>query len=152
MELDTADLKILRILQKNGRATNVEIAKKSHMSPATCHARLQRIFKLGVIDKIKAILSPAALGLEATVMVGVVLDRSTKESFSDFEAAIKKLALIEECYLVAGDVDYFFKLRVKNISAFNDFHAKAIINLPGVRQVRSFFVLKNIKENGDLII
>lgn len=152
MTLDATDMKILRILQKNGRATNLEIAKKSYISPAACHTRLRRILKLGVIDKIKAILNPAALGLEATVIVGVVLDRSTKDSFSDFEAAIKKLAVIEECYLVAGDVDYYFKLRVKNISAFNDFHAKAIINLPGVRQVRSFFVLKNIKENGELII
>jgi Lrp/AsnC family leucine-responsive transcriptional regulator len=152
MSLDKTDIKILRLLQQNGRATNVEIAKKTHISPAACHSRLHRILNLGVVKKIKAILNPEALGLEATVIVGVVLDRSTKDSFNDFEAAIKKLAVIEECYLVAGDVDYYFKLRVKNINAFNDFHAKAIINLPGVRQVRSFFVLKNIKEHGDLIL
>ncbi|MFA6036800.1 MAG: Lrp/AsnC family transcriptional regulator [Legionellales bacterium] len=152
MNLNATDIKILRLLQKDGRATNVEIAKKTHMSPAACHTRLHKILKSGIVQKIKAILNPAALGLEATVIVGVILDRSTKDSFSEFEAAIKKISIIEECYLVAGDVDYFFKIRVKNINAFNDFHAKNIINFPGVRQVRSFFVLKPIKEYGDLVI
>ena len=60
--------------------------------------------------------------------------------------------MIEECYLVAGDVDYYFKLRVKNIEEFHKFHGKIIINLPGVRQVRTFFVLKTVKEDGDLSI
>jgi Lrp/AsnC family leucine-responsive transcriptional regulator len=77
-----------------------------------------------------------------------VLDRSTPDSFAAFEAAARALPHVLECWLVAGDVDYFMKLRVRDLPAFNQLHNAQIIALPGVRQVRTFFVLNEVKSDG----
>jgi Lrp/AsnC family leucine-responsive transcriptional regulator len=82
------------------------------------------------------------------VLIGVVLDRSTPESFATFEAAVRSLQQVLECWLVAGDVDYFLKVRVRDLPAFNHLHNTKIIALPGVRQVRTFFVLNEVKADG----
>ena len=83
--LDRIDLKILRALQAEGRLTNAELAARVNVSPATCHRRTQRLFDEGYITGVRAEIAPAAVGLGALVMVGVVLDRSTPESFAAFE-------------------------------------------------------------------
>ena len=84
------------------------------------------------------------------VMVGVVLDRSTPESFDALESAVLKLPFVLDCHLVAGDFDYFLKVRVRDISDFNRVHSKMLIALPGVRQIRSFFVMKEVIDNAPL--
>ncbi len=83
-------------------------------------------------------------------MVGVVLDRSTPESFQAFERAIKKLPFILDCHLVAGDFDYFLKIRVRDVANFNKLHGEQLIALPGVRQTRTFFVMKEVTDNAPL--
>ena len=83
-------------------------------------------------------------------MVGVVLDRSTPESFADFESAIRKLPFVLDCHLVAGDFDYFLKIRIRDIADFNRLHGNQLIALPGVRQTRTFFVLKEVVDNAPL--
>ena len=79
-----------------------------------------------------------------------MLDRSTPESFAAFEAAISKLTFILDCHLVAGDFDYFLKIRVKDITDFNKLHGERLIALPGVRQTRTFFVMKEVTDNAPL--
>ena len=79
-----------------------------------------------------------------------VLDRSTQESFSAFEAAIRKLPFVLDCHLVAGDFDFFLKIRVKDIADFNRLHGERLIALPGVRQTRTFFVMKEVVDNAPL--
>ena len=93
-------------------------------------------------------INPNMVQRETIVLVGVVLDRSTPESFAEFERAAKQLNNVLECYLVAGEVDYFLKIRVKDLVAFNRFHSEKIIALPGVRQVRTFFVLNEVTSDG----
>ncbi|TIX33209.1 MAG: Lrp/AsnC family transcriptional regulator, partial [Mesorhizobium sp.] len=110
--LDRIDLKMLRLLQGNGRLTNAELAQSVAVSPATCHRRTQRLFDEGYISHVRAVVTPQKVDRGALVMVGVVLDRSTPESFADFEKAVAKLKFILDCHLVAGDFDYFLKIRV----------------------------------------
>lgn len=150
-ELDAIDLNILRHLQRDGRLTNAELATKVNISAATCHRRTQRLFKTKAIKAVRAIVDPAVVDLEVVVMVGVVLDRSTPESFSDFEAAIKKLGFVIECYVIAGDYDYFLKIRVSSMQAFNRLHGNQLLTLPGVRQTRTFFVMKEVIDNEPLV-
>ncbi|MDG4898463.1 Lrp/AsnC ligand binding domain-containing protein [Mesorhizobium sp. WSM4976] len=148
--LDRIDVKILRILQADGRLTNAELAGRVNVSPATCHRRTQRLFDEGFITGVRAEIAPAAVGLGALVMVGVVLDRSTPESFAAFEEAALGLKSILDCNLVAGDFDYLIKIRVRDMADFNKLHGEKLIALPGVRQTRTFFVMKNVKENAHL--
>ncbi|WP_153768294.1 Lrp/AsnC ligand binding domain-containing protein [Labrenzia sp. CE80] len=150
-ELDRTDRKILRLLQDDGRLTNAELATRVNVSAATCHRRTQRLFQEGFIKSVRAQVEPQSVGLGALVMVGVVLDRSTPESFAAFEAAVVKMSSLLDCNLVAGDFDYLLKIRVKDMPDFNRLHARELITLPGVRQTRTFFVMKEVTDNAPLV-
>ncbi len=147
---DRIDLKILRALQSEGRLSNADLAERVNASPATCHRRTQRLFDEGYITGVRAEVAPAAVGLGALVMVGVVLDRSTPESFAAFEGAVMVMKEVLDCNLVAGDFDYLLKIRVRDMADFNKLHGQKLIALPGVRQTRTFFVMKEVKENARL--
>ena len=79
-----------------------------------------------------------------------IRDSSTPESFAAFERAIAKLKCVLDCHLVAGDFDFFLKIRVKDIADFNRLHGEQLIALPGVRQTRTFFVMKEVVDNAPL--
>ena len=148
--LDRTDLKILRLLQQDGRMSNAELAEKVALSPATCHRRTQALVRQGYMSSFRGMVAPQKVGRGALVMVGVVLDRSTPESFAAFEAAAAALSFVLDCHLVAGDFDYFLKIRVSDMADFNRIHANCLIALPGVRQTRTFFVIKEVVDNRPL--
>lgn len=149
-ELDRTDLKILRLLQADGRMGNAEIAKRVNTSAATCHRRIQRLFAEGYVTGVRAQIDPHKVDKGTLAIVGVVLDRSTPESFGLFEEAVKQLPVVLDCHIVAGDFDYFLKIRVRDLADFNKLHAKALLALPGVRQTRTFFVMKEVIDNAPL--
>lgn len=149
-DFDRIDLKILRALQSEGRLTNADLAERVNVSAATCHRRTQRLFDEGYITGVRAEVAPASVDLGALVMVGVVLDRSTPESFAAFEGAVMEMKEVLDCNLVAGDFDYLLKIRVRDMADFNKLHGQKLIALPGVRQTRTFFVMKEVKENARL--
>ncbi|MER5172919.1 Lrp/AsnC family transcriptional regulator [Thioclava kandeliae] len=150
VDLDRIDLSILRLLQSDGRLSNAELAARCNISPATCHRRTQRLFETGVISDVRARIAPDCVGLGALVMVGAVLDRSTPESFAEFEAAVQKMPAVLDCILVAGDFDYLMKIRVGDMRDFNRLHGRELITLPGVRQIRTFFAIKEVKDDAAL--
>ncbi|WP_311030189.1 Lrp/AsnC family transcriptional regulator [Mesorhizobium koreense] len=149
-DLDRIDMKLMRLLQQDGRLTNADLAKKAGISAATCHRRTQRLFEEGFIRSVRAEIEPGRVDRGALVMVGVVLDRSTPESFSAFEQAARKLSFVLDCHLVAGDFDYFLKIRLRDMSEFNRLHGEQLIALPGIRQTRTFFVIKEVVDNAPL--
>jgi len=115
-----------------------------NLSPTACLRRVEKLKARGIIHRTVALVKPDAVDLTTLVFVGVVLDRSTPDSFEAFEAAARGLSGCLECHLVAGEVDYFLLLRTRDLARFNKLHAGEIIKLPGVRQIRTFFVLKEI--------
>lgn len=143
--LDKTDRQILRLLQNNGRIHNAELADKVQVSPATCHRRVQRLFDEGYISSVRATVNASRVGLGMVVLVGVVLER-TANSFPAFEAAMAEQPAVLDCYLVAGDFDYFLKIRVKDMEGFDQFHADVLSTLPHVRQTRTFFVLRAVAD------
>lgn len=149
-KLDRIDLKMLRQLQNNARLSNAELAEMVSVSPATCHRRTQRLFEDGYITQTRAMVAPRKVGKGALAIVGVVLDRSTPESFASFEQAAARLKFVLDCHLVAGDFDYFLKIRVGDMEDFNRIHGEQLIALPGVRQTRTFFVMKEVVDNAPL--
>ncbi|MEH0077046.1 Lrp/AsnC family transcriptional regulator [Pannonibacter sp. Pt2] len=148
--LDRIDRKILHLLQQDGRMSNADIAAAVNVSPATCHRRIRRLFDEGFVRDVRAVIDPQKVSRGALVMVGVELDRSTPESFAAFEEAIRKLPVVLDCHLVAGDFDFFLKIRVRDMADFNRLHGEQLIALPGVRQTRTFFVIKEVVDNARL--
>lgn len=148
--LDRIDRRLLQHLQRDGRMSNADLAKAVNVSAATCHRRTQRLFDEGYIQSVRAQIAPEKVERGALVIVGVVLDRSTPDSFAAFEAAARKLRVVLDCHLVAGDFDYFLKIRARDMADFNRLHGEQLIALPGVRQTRTFFVMKEVVDNAPL--
>ncbi len=148
--LDRIDLRMLRRLQADGRISNADLAAAVGVSAATCHRRTQRLIEGGYIAATRALVDPARIELGTLVIVGVVLDRSTPESFAAFETAVRGLKSVIDCHLVAGDFDYFLKIRVRDMAGFNRLHGTHLLALPGVRQTRTFFVMKEVIDNAPL--
>jgi len=142
--LDRIDRNILRALQADAAITNAALAERVHLSPAATLRRVEKLKESGLIARIVAVLDPTKVDMTTLVIVGVVLDRSTPSDFGAFETAAKGIPGCLECHLVAGEFDYFLVLRTRDIADFNRLHADEIISLPGVRQIRTFFVLKEI--------
>ena len=149
-EVDRTDRAILRLLQRDASLSNVALAAKVHLSPPACLRRVERLKRLGFIDGVVARLNPQAVGAGMLVMIGVVLDRSTPESFSAVEKAAAKISGCMECHVVTGEFDYFMLIRTRDSESFNRLHAEQLLYLPGVRQVRSFMVLRNVLSTTEL--
>lgn len=148
--LDRIDRNILKHLQADAGITNAELARRVNLSPTAAMRRVDKLKQDGIIRKVVALADPAKLDLTTLVIVGVVLDRSTPTSFAEFEGAARKVPGCLECHLVAGEFDYFLIVRTKDLERFNKLHADAILTLPGVRQIRTFFVVKQISSTTEL--
>ncbi|MGY2339000.1 Lrp/AsnC family transcriptional regulator [Pseudomonas sp. SDO5532_S415] len=142
--LDRIDRAILKALQRDASISNVALAEKVKLSPPACLRRVERLKQAGLIRGIVALLDPEALDAGMVVLIGVVLDRSTPESFAAFEAAAQKVSGCMECHVVTGEFDYFMLLRTKDSQSFNRLHAEQLLYLPGVRQIRSFMGLRQV--------
>jgi DNA-binding Lrp family transcriptional regulator len=144
VQIDRTDRAILRALQRDASLSNVALAAKVNLSAPACLRRVERLKQTGLITGIVALLNPQALDAGLLVMIGVVLDRSTPDSFADFEKAAAKVSGCMECHVVTGEFDYFMLLRTRDNDSFNRLHAEQLLQLPGVRQIRSFMVLKQV--------
>ena len=150
--IDRTDRAILRQLQRDASLSNVALAAKVHLSAPACLRRVERLKRLGLIRGIVALLDPVALDAGMLVMIGVVLDRSTPESFAAFEQAAAKVSGCMECHVVTGEFDYVMLVRTRDSDSFNRLHAEQLLHLPGVRQIRSFMVLKQVLSTTQLPI
>ena len=150
--LDRTDRAILRALQRDASISNVALAAKVNLSAPACLRRVERLKSSGLIKATVALLNPAAIDAGTLVMIGVVLDRSTPESFRDFEKAVQKVSGCLECHVVTGEFDYFMLLRTKDNDSYNRLHAEQLLYLPGVRQIRTFMVLKQVLSTTQLPI
>jgi DNA-binding Lrp family transcriptional regulator len=150
--MDRTDRGILRALQRDATISNVALAAKVNLSAPACLRRVSRLRELGFISRTVALLNPRMLNAGMLVLIGVVLDRSTPDSFSDFEKAVVRVSGCLECHVVAGEFDYFMLVRTRDNDSFNRLHAEQLLHLPGVRQIRSFMVLKQVFTTTELAI
>ncbi|MFJ4145137.1 Lrp/AsnC family transcriptional regulator [Pseudomonas sp. NPDC089734] len=143
-QLDRIDRAILKTLQRDASISNVALAEKVKLSPPACLRRVERLKEAGVIKGVVALLNGEALDAGMVVLIGVVLDRSTPDSFAQFEAAAQKVSGCMEFHVVTGEFDYFMLLRTRDSQSFNRLHAEQLLYLPGVRQIRSFMGLRQV--------
>ncbi|MCF5628318.1 AsnC family transcriptional regulator [Pseudomonas syringae] len=150
--LDRIDRAILKTLQRDASISNVALAEKVKLSPPACLRRVERLKESAVIKGVVALLNGDVLDAGMVVLIGVVLDRSTPDSFAQFEAAAQKVSGCMEFHVVTGEFDYFMLLRTKDSQSFNRLHAEQLLYLPGVRQIRSFMGLRQVLSTTQLPI
>ena len=143
--IDRIDLKILNVLQQDGRVSNLKLAESVALSPTAVLARVQRLSRDGFILGYEAQLNPAKLGADLMVFVEVLLDRTTPNVFDAFNAAVQVRPEIMECHMVAGGFDYLLKTRMADMNAYRAFAGTVLWQLPGVRETRTYAVMEEVK-------
>ena len=143
--LDRIDLNILRILQQDGRISNVELARQVNLSATPCLERVRRLEREGYIRHYVALLEPERLGRGLQSFIEVRLDRTTPDVFQIFADAVARLDEIQECHMVAGGFDYLIKVRVADMAAYRAFLGDKLSSIPGVAQTHTYMVMEEVK-------
>ena len=151
-DLDRIDLRILAVLQRDGRIPNLKLAEAVSLSATAVLARVQRLTKEGYITSYEARLNPQKLGAAMLVFIEVLLDRTTPNVFDEFKAAVQVRPEIMECHMVAGGFDYLVKIRVADMNHYRHFAGEVLWQLPGVRETRTYAVMEEVKSSNRLYL
>jgi Lrp/AsnC family leucine-responsive transcriptional regulator len=146
-DLDKIDRRILRVLQADGRISNLKLAEEVHLSPTAVLDRVKRLTREGYILGYEARLNPLKLGAGLLVFVEILLDRTVHDVMDTFKAAVQVRPEILEAHLVAGGFDYLLKTRVADMAAYREFIGSVIWTLPGVRETRTYAVMEEVKNS-----
>ena len=149
MKLDAVDLRILHELQADGSLSNVELARRVHLSPSPCLARVKALETAGVISRYVALANAAALGLGLNVFISISLKAQNKAALADFEHRIAEQDEVMECYLMTGDSDYLLRVVVPDLEAYERF-VMDFTKIQGIAQIRSSFALRPVKQGAAL--
>ena len=145
MKLDTTDLRILSELQTDGSLSNVELARRVHLLPSPCLARVKALEAEGVIARYVALADAAALGLGLNVFISISLKTQSKAALADFEQRIAEHDEVMECYLMSGDSDYLIRVALPDIAALERFIIEQLTPIAGIEKIRSSFALKQVR-------
>jgi Lrp/AsnC family leucine-responsive transcriptional regulator len=143
--LDTTDRKILELLQADGRLSINELAAKVGLSPSPCLRRVRMLERDGVISRYVAVLDQRAVGLPVSVFVSIKLEKQKQESLDRFEKAIERWPGILECYLMTGSRDYWLRVVVPDLDAYERFVKQKLTRIEGIASIESSFALQQVK-------
>ncbi|ESK54341.1 Lrp/AsnC ligand binding domain-containing protein [Acinetobacter tjernbergiae] len=150
--LDRTDLKILDILQTDGRISNSKLAELVNLSPTAVMARVQKLTKDEFILGYEAKLNPSKLNASFLVFVEVLLDKTTPNVLDDFIDAVTQYPEIVECHMVSGGFDFLIKLRSAGMEEFRRIAGQILWQLPGVKETRSYPVMQVVKDSSKIKI
>ncbi|WP_454621059.1 Lrp/AsnC ligand binding domain-containing protein [Bradyrhizobium cenepequi] len=150
--MDETDKRILRLLQQDGRMTNVELARRANLSPPATHDRVRRLQDDDVIQGFTVRLNPSALDRALLIFVEITLDRTNDAVFEQFAAAVRRSPEIMECHMVAGGFDYLIKARVRDMVAYRSFLGETLVRLPGIRQTHTYTVMEEVKNTPNILV
>lgn len=147
MKLDEIDIKILEIIQKDGRITNAKLASKIGISPPAMLDRVKRLESTGVISRFVALVDRKKIGVGIIAFVSVSLAVHQMSSMDSFVSKILELDEVLECYQISGDSDFILKVALKSLDIYSDFVVNRLTGIPGIQNIKSTFVLKTIKNS-----
>lgn len=143
--LDAIDRRILECLQEDARISNADLARAVGLSASACSRRVQDLEAKGVIQRYATLLDPVVAGMPVSVFVNVTLEKQVERDLDEFEAAIRALPEVMECYLMTGDSDYLLRVVASDVAAFRRFLMDHLTRIPGVANIRSSFALNQVK-------
>lgn len=144
--LNRTDRRLLEILQRDGHLTNQELAERVSLSPSACLRRVRALEEAGVIRRYVAIVDPRKVGLPLTAFVNVKLEKKGRMPTDAFARAVKDWPEVLGCHSLTGDMDYLLRVQVGDLEHFSRFVMDSLLKLPGVLDVKSSFVLEEVKE------
>lgn len=145
MAIDKTEIKILKVLQDDARITNQVLAEKVGMSASPCWRRVKKLEEEHVIEGYRAILNRKKIGLGVMVFVRVIIDSDSEAEAQKFEQEVTELENVVACYSIGGDTDFLLQVVSHDLDSYADFAMTVIRRLPGIKEMQSMFVLKEIK-------
>ncbi|MEO1289774.1 MAG: Lrp/AsnC family transcriptional regulator [Chloroflexota bacterium] len=141
---DNLDQAILEELQRNGRTSVADLARKIHLSQPAVHNRIKRLEREGVIRQYVALLDREQLGYDLLCFVQLTLRPHTQEIIEQVKAQICQSVIVLECYTVSGQVDMILKIVVENHHALHQFVAD-FTQVDGIDRIETAIVLQQVK-------
>lgn len=149
-DLGTQDVKILKLLQQDASLTTQEISETLNMSQSPCWRKINKMDQDSLIEKRVAILNREKLGMDVVVFSTINLSTQGREYLEEFEAEVKLLPEVLECYTMAGSWDYMLKIVAKNIRHYEIFVREKLTTLPHIGEVHSHIAVTEIKNSTEL--
>ena len=146
VDLDDFDRKILAIMRSDGRITFTELAQQVGLSKTPCQQRVRRLVEQGVITGFSAIVDPAKVGLDHVAFAEVRLSDTREAALKEFNAAVRRIAEIEECHMIASSFDYLLKVRTSDMRRYRTVLGEKISSLPHVASTSTFVVMETVRE------
>ena len=150
--LDRLDQRILDGLARDARISNLALAEQVGLSPAACLRRVKQLEERGVLSGYTTMIQRKALGLNVEAFVQISLERQTPDNVDRLHDAIRGLPQVRACYLMTGSVDYLLHIVTTDLDAYAELMSRNLLTLPGVKDVRSSFVLKCEKREPGLYV
>jgi len=144
--LDKTDMAILRELQRDGRLTTLELARRVNLSATPCATRVKRLENTGHITGYRALLSPHLIKRGLLVFIQVKLRNTDEAALNAFNVAMKDISDVLECHMVGGGFDYLLKLRVADMADYRVFLGGVLGEMPSVEGTHTYFVMEEVKE------
>jgi Lrp/AsnC family transcriptional regulator, leucine-responsive regulatory protein len=145
LSLDVVDRKILRELQADGRISLANLATKVGLSPSPCLRRVRNLEKAGVISRYVAMLDQRAVGLPVSIFISIKLEKQKQEALDKFSKTIERWPEVLECYLMTGPRDYWLRVVVPDLDAYERFLKTKLTRLEGIASIESSFALEQVK-------
>lgn len=146
MKLNRLDLKILSVLQRNGQMQKTKLAEAVGLSPPACWKRVKRLEERGLIKDYRAYLDLERIARHDTLFVQVYMNSHRKEVLKKFKDTIDNIPEIVECYVLSGQIHFFLKVVVKNVSDFYELFESLIQRNIGIESYTSFVVTSSVKK------
>ena len=143
--LSDKDRRILAELQRDSRLTTQELADRVGMSSSATWRRVRSLEDAGIIDRYAVIVDSKKAGFGLATIVQISLARHERANVDQFVREVLRHPEVLECFATSGEADFHLRVVVEDIDAYNRFLDDFIFRLPGVSQVRSNIVLKEIK-------
>lgn len=144
-KIDKTDAKILEILQADSRVTTAELSEQIGMSSSPCWRRVKQLQDTKVIKRYGVLLDRKKIGLGVMVFIRVSIDSHSEKEAKKFEEEVTALEHVVACYSIGGDADFLLQVVSSDLDTYADFSMSIIRRLPGIKEMQSMFVLKEIK-------
>lgn len=150
MNLDEMDRRILRVLQRDGRIQNTDLAREVGLSPSPCLRRVRLLEEAGVIDRYVAVLNPKLVGVGLSFFARVWLTGQDARTTDHFVAEVLKLPQVIECYLMLGDCDAMLRVVAADIEEYRNFQVTHLSRVKGVQSVKTDVPAQVVKQSSEL--
>ena len=143
--LEPVDLRILAALQQDGRLTNQALSAEVGLSTSPCWRRVRQLEEDGVIQGYAALLDRRRIGLGVLAFIRVRIDSHSTAEAEEFSESVRQLPEVVACYSIAGDSDFLLQVVAPDLDSYADFAMAVVRRLPGIKEMQTMFVLKEIK-------